>query len=48
MLLYWQTIAFGSEVQTRCWPRSSRGDKEIRADISQDGLPGMSSYMELL
>jgi hypothetical protein len=48
MLLYWKIIAFGSEVQSRRWPRSSHGDKEIRADISQDDLPDMSSYMELL
>jgi hypothetical protein len=26
----------------------AHGDKEIRADISQDDLPDMSSYMELL
>jgi hypothetical protein len=48
MLLYWKTIAFGSEVQSRHLSRSSHGGKEIRADISQGDLPDMSSYMELL
>jgi hypothetical protein len=47
MLLYWKTTAFGSEVQSRCWSRSSHRDKEIRADISQDDLPDMAP-MELL
>jgi hypothetical protein len=36
-------IAFGSKVQSGRWSRSSYGDKEIRADISQDGLPDISS-----
>ena len=48
MLLYWKTAAFGSEVQSRRWSRSSHGDKEIRADISKDDLLDMGSYMELL
>jgi hypothetical protein len=44
MLLYWKTIAFGGEVQSRRLSRSSHGGKEIRANISQDDLFDMSSY----